>query len=369
VILFILISADYYPLEKGGIMNRYSFLIPVFIVSLVAAGFPQSLTVSFKFAGVTRNYLMHVPTGELSSPPLLIMLHGHGMDAASQESSSKFYTIADREKFIVAYPNAISNNWDQSDTSKDFPFVLAIIDSIDAKYNIDRNRIYVAGFSQGAGMSQSFGCKYSNVFAAMAAGSGRLSGTCTLKRPVPVFMSFGTKSDIYTPTAFMASVTSWVQYDSLSATPNVTRPYPSSNSKSVITRLTYGPGKNGVLIVVDSAHDGGHEWPMDTITEVNNSEEVWAFFKQFSLSSATGVSKQKVPAAHTCFSATYCSGIVRLQGVGEKGRVCVIDTKGRVITTAIAVQRQFAFKDKPCGVYMVIVSGNDRLITLRMVIP
>ena len=292
------------------------------------------------------------------------------MDAASQESSSQFYPIADREKFIVAYPNAISMNWDQSDTSEDFPFVLAIIDSIDARYHIDRSRVYVAGFSQGAAMSQSFGCKYSDVFAAMAAGSGTLSGTCALKRPVPVFMSFGTGADIFPPATFMASVTAWASYDSIPITTlKVTRPYPPSNPKSVITRLTYGPGKNGVLIVVDSAQGGGHEWPMDTITKVNNSEEVWAFFKQFSIGPATAIRQQTIPEARDCFSATCRAGIVSLRGVGGKDRVRVVDTRGRLITTAIGAQRQFSFMGKPSGVYMVLVNGNDMTAALRIIVP
>jgi len=352
-------------------MNKSSVLITAFVVLLATTVFSQTMTVNFQFAGVARNYYMHVPTGLPSKPPLVVMLHGHGGNGASDESTDKWFPIADREKFIAVYPNAISGNWDQSDTSKDLPFVIAIIDSIDAKYHIDKNRIYIAGFSQGAGMSQSFGCKYSDVFAAMAAGSGGLSGTCSLKRPLPVFISFGglgAGGDMFGATAW-ASVPLWIQYDSLSATPKVTRPYPPPNTKSVITRLTYGPGKNGVLVVVDSAHGGGHEWPMDTVTKVNNSEEVWAFFKQFSLSTTTIINRQANPVKHDYLSATYSNGIVRLNGIDKTGRLQVFDIKGKLIETTIAVQHQFTFKDKPSGIYMILSNENDKLVTIKMIIP
>jgi hypothetical protein len=61
--------------------------------------------------------------------------------------------------------------------------------------------------------------------------------------------------------------------------------------------------------------------------------------------------------------------MVRLQGSGEKCLAWVIDIKGRLVAAMAAVQRQFAFKDKPSGVYMGIVSGNDMPVTLRMAVP
>jgi polyhydroxybutyrate depolymerase len=339
-------------------------------VALLAAvaGFSQTQSDTFKVAGVSRTYYMHVPTSGLSKPPLVFMLHGHGGNGVSEESGDKWFPIADREKFIAVYPNAISGNWDQSDSSKDLPFVLAILDSIDAKYHIDRNRVYVAGFSQGAAMSQTFGCKYSDVFAAMAAGSGGLSGTCKLKRPLPVFVTFGGSSDMFASAAW-SSVPLWLSYDSLPTTPKVTRPYPPTNPKSVVTRLTYGPGKNGVLIVVDSIHNDGHEWAMDTVTKVNNSEEAWAFFKQYSLNTTTVINRQSIAMSRDCFSATYRAGIVCLQGVAEKDRVQVVDTRGRLIAAGIAKQGQFTLKDKPSGIYMVMVNRNNMPVAIRMVIP
>lgn len=350
-------------------MKSLSCKIVACVVLLAAvAGFAQTQTDSFKVAGVFRTYYMHAPTSGLSKPPLVFMFHGYGGNGASEESGDKWFPIADREKFIAVYPNAIAGNWNVSTTSNDLTFILAIIDSIDAKYHIDRGRIYVAGFSQGAAMSQTCGCTHSDVFAAMAAASGGLSGTCNLKRPVPVFVAFGGSGDPFASPAW-SSVPLWLSYDSLSATPKVTSPYPSTNPKSVITRLTYGPGKNGVLIVVDSAHNGGHEWPMNTATEVNNSEEAWAFFKQFSLNAPTAVHQHSIAVSRDCFSATYRAGIVSFQGIAEKARVQVVDTRGRLIATGIPAQGQFALKDKPSGIYVVMVSRNNTPVAIRMVIP
>lgn len=347
-------------------MNRNFFLITAILVSLTSYGFSQTL--SFKVAGVTRTYLLHAPTTGLSNPPLVFMLHGRSMDGTSQEDGCKFFALADREKFIVAYPNAISGNWDVSDTSKDLTFILAIIDSINAKYHIDRNRVYVAGFSQGAAMCHTCGCVYSDVFAAIAPTSGGLNSTLKIKRSVPMFMTFGTK-DLATPATYMTSVAKWVQLDSCSPTPVITRPYPVKRTKSLVTRLTYGPNKDGTIVVADSIYTGSHEWPMDTNTRVNNSEEVWAFFKQFSLPSVTGVGRKTVSLARVAVSASYSSGIVRINGIQENCKILVMDTEGRLVTKANIVDRQFVFKNKQSGAYMVVVSGKEGSAVLRLVVP
>lgn len=345
-------------------MNRSAFLAAAFIISLSAAGFSQ--TVSFQVAGVSRSCVVHVPSG-ISKPAIVFFLHGAGGSGAGFENDTKADVVADREKFIAAYPSGISGNWDYADGSKDFTFMLALIDTIDARYHIDRNRVYVSGFSMGGGMTFALACKYADVFAAVAPVSAAGSA-CTPKRAIPVFLTFGTK-DMSPTSTYMASVNRWVIADGCPATPQVTRPYPSSNPQSVVTRLTYGPGKDGAEVVADSILGGQHGWPTDTKTSVNQADEVWAFCKKFTLNGGTAIHEQASPTVHNGISASYASGIVRLRGVGEKCQIKVFDTRGRLIATASAVQRQCTFACKPGGVYVVMVSGNGRPVALRMAAP
>jgi polyhydroxybutyrate depolymerase len=46
--------------------------------------------------------------------------------------------------------------------------MLALIDTIDARYHIDRNSVYVSGFSKGGGVTFALACKYADAFAAIA---------------------------------------------------------------------------------------------------------------------------------------------------------------------------------------------------------
>lgn len=353
-------------------MKIPGLLAVITIMFISTTAYTQTQTVNIKVAGVTRNYVLHVPSGVTGNPALVVMLHGHGMDANSQESGSKWFPMADKEKFLVAYPNAINQNWDVSGTGSDMTFILAMIDTIDAKYHIDRDRVYCAGFSQGAAMCHTCGCAHSEVFAAISPASGSLGGSCTLKRPVPVLMSFGTGGDIATPASFMTSVTKWAQLDSCPLTPKIIRPYPLTNPKSVETRIIFGPGKDGAFVIADSAHGRGHEWPMDSVNAENKTVESWAFFKQFTLKGAvTAVSRYEhhQVADFPGLKAIYSPGQIRLVGVGENVPVRVTDTRGRIVAFGNSAYGRFEFANKPSGLYIVNIKNKGASSAVRMMVP
>jgi poly(3-hydroxybutyrate) depolymerase len=319
-----------------------------------------------RIAGVNRNYIVHAPSG-LNKPALVFCIHGYDMDAASQQSYTQMDKVADREKFIVVYPNAINRSWNLSGDD-DFNFIIAIIDSIDKKYNIDRSRIYSCGFSQGGFMTFQLACRYSDIFAAIAPTSGNLQGDCTLKRPMSMRLTFGTNEGFPGGSAsFMSNVTKWVEKCNCPKTPVVTRPYPPSNPNSVVTRLYYGPCDEGTEVIADSIRTGGHEWPMNTNDRINNSEETWAFLKRFTLP-PTSVSQKPQFMKSTDISASYSSGVVQLSGVMDGSQVRVFDIKGRSITTALIKQNQFVFKDAARGIYVLLVDVNNRPEALRFAI-
>lgn len=56
-------------------MKRPILLVSAFLLA-APHGFTQTL--SLKVAGVSRSATLHVPTGSLTSPPLVFLLHGLG---------------------------------------------------------------------------------------------------------------------------------------------------------------------------------------------------------------------------------------------------------------------------------------------------
>lgn len=346
-------------------MNRQYCSAVLMLVSLSASVFAQSK--SMQIAGVSRKYIVHAPSN-LTNPPLVLNIHGYDMDAASEQSYTKMDQVADREKFIVVYPEALNRAWDLSGPN-DYAFILAIIDSIDAKYNIDKNRIYACGFSMGGFMSFQLACRYSEIFAAIAPTSGTVNGVCNPERPVPMRLIFGTNEGIATSQQFMQSVNTWLKLCNCPTTPTVTSPYPAHNSRSVVTRLHYGPCDQGTEVVVDSVRTGGHEWPMNTSDRINNSEETWAFLKKFTLQKSTETRLQKAPVMSDKVTLVSGNGMVWVQWLEINSKVTVFDTRGRCILNTISTQNMLDFKGRSSGVYVVKVTKNNRPVTLRVAVP
>src|SRR5690606_15726089 len=243
-------------------------------------------------------------------------------------------------------PNALPNgsnqqSWDMSGPN-DFAYLLAIIDSVDARHGIDRNKVYASGFSQGGFLSFQLGCRYADRFAAIAPVSGLLNGACAPKRPVPMIFTFGTNEG-FDVNGFIESGEKWVELNGCTGSPTVARPYPAGNPNSVVTRTTHTSCMQGAEVVVQSVQGGGHEWPMNTQTKVNNSEEIWAFFKKFSLSPSTALPGKPLPAMRKSLSASYSEGAVRLRGTYGQVTVRVLDYSGKLVAAGTAVDGRFAF--------------------------
>jgi len=332
------------------------------------ASLASAQTLTLKVAGASRTTTLHVPTSGLSKPALVFVLHGLGGDGPGMQSSTQMDKVADREKFVVAYPNAVGGTWDYAGAKNDYAFLKAIIDSTVARYQVDRNRVYVSGFSQGGGEAVYAAFSYPDIYAAVAPVSSVGSGAPTPKRPIPILLTFGT-NDLYTPATFMASVASWLKIDSCAATPVVARPYPATNAKSVVTRLSYGKCAQGTEIVVDSIQGGGHEWPNNTATKVNNAEEVWAFFKKFTLDRASTAVWRADLVSRGPLVVTYQEGFVQLEGVDENCQVRISDPSGRLLASSQATNGRLAFAAQPHGVYLVEAGESGERRSVRMVVP
>ncbi len=349
-------------------MHRHVFLSAAFVSSLALTGFAQTnVTLTLQVAGATRSCVVHVPSG-VEKPPLVFFVHGATGSGAGFRNDTKGDVTADREKFIAAYPSASSNGgsgtWDDMQGTGNFPFFQAVIDTLDARYKIDRNRIYMTGFSQGGFISFAAACFYSDVFAAVAPVSGHTMTSCKLKRPVPMFMTFGGNEGA---ASFLKDLDYWLNLNTCPSTSTIARPYPASNPNSKVTRVSYASCAQGASVLMDSISGQGHQWP--GTNNLNQADEVWAFFKQYSLNSATGVRLEKLGGAREAISVSYAAGIVRLNGIGDDSRVQVTDTKGRLVTTVARRQNQIAFTNMPSGLYVVAVRGSDRSVSRKILVP
>ncbi|WP_417735552.1 alpha/beta hydrolase family esterase [Rosistilla oblonga] len=167
---FAIIGAALVVMAIGGIASYAQF-------RLLAA--QTGVAVTFEHQGQTREYRLHVPesleSGELV--PLLVFLHGGGGNARLA-SVMGFSKLADREKFIVVYPNAIDKHWndgrdspmfaDQDNKVDDVDFIMQVVDRVCQKHPIDANQIFAAGVSNGGFMTQRLAMEKPETFSAIA---------------------------------------------------------------------------------------------------------------------------------------------------------------------------------------------------------
>jgi poly(3-hydroxybutyrate) depolymerase len=349
-------------------MNRHMLSIIIFMLFPTIAVFGQNkVTKTFTVGGTTHSCIWYAPSG-ISKPPVVFFVHGANGSGGGMENDTKGDAVADKEKFIAVYPSASSNGaggtWSDMSGTSNFPFFQAVIDTLDARYQIDRNKIYMTGFSQGGFISFVAGCSFSDVFAAVAPVSGHAGSSCKLKRPVPVFLTFGAQED---KTSFVNDINIWLKLDSCPSTPTITRPYPASNPQSKVTRVTYGPCAQGTYVIMDSISGQGHQWP--SASNLNQAEEVWAFFKQYSLNGNSTSARQTMFAEpREPVSVSYASGAVHIRGAGEQCRITIIDTRGRQHCAGAATHQQISFNNKQ-GVYLVLVKHNNRTVAQKILIP
>jgi polyhydroxybutyrate depolymerase len=262
-----------------------------------------------------RCYLVYAPPGldPGQTAPVVLALHGFAGNAAGFRSIAGWETIADRERFIVVYPEGSSFplRWNigpaaNIPTVDDIGYIQEVLQDLSEAAAIDSQRIYLTGFSNGGGMAHRIACQLSARIAAVgivdAIDAGML-GSCPAKWPVPLMAFFGAANplagldypewfqklmgvslELETPLpagAIDMWVQAWANRNGCRKGPVTTPPVGSAS----LTR--YEDCEDEADVVLYWIEGQGHSWPGgpaipmlgDSVTDFNASEVLWAFFE------------------------------------------------------------------------------------------
>ena len=185
--------------------------------ALATMPYPIGLTdATMDVNGVTRRFRVYVPNTQ-APVAIVFVLHGGGGQGAKiadpgSHPASVFTTVADREGFIVVYPEGLPGtdgnpSWNDcrsdskiSSTADDVGFLSALVTQMQSAYGLDRGQAFMAGGSNGALMTYRFADERSDLIAAIATSSGNLPaapdpGACLTgpSTQLAVLMTHGTE--------------------------------------------------------------------------------------------------------------------------------------------------------------------------------
>ncbi len=282
-----------------------------------AAQFPSE---SIEVNGIKRTYIVHMPPAYKSGTalPLVFVFHGGRTPAQNMIRYTRMNDIADREKFIVVYPQGLNNQWNDgrknAPANDDVGFIRALLDHLEATQSIDKRRIYATGISNGGMFAQRVACELAGKITAVASVAASMpedfASQCKPTAPISVLMIHGTDDPLVPynggslagstdiggrvwPVADMFRF--WAKQDRCtvqSTTEMLPDRDPSDGTR--VRHERYSPCGAGAGVELYTIEGGGHTWPASnqylperfigkTSKDIDGSEVIWQFFANHSL--------------------------------------------------------------------------------------
>ncbi|MGH2563864.1 MAG: alpha/beta hydrolase family esterase, partial [Ginsengibacter sp.] len=191
-------------------MNRLSFFIFYLFTFLFSNA--QNTDKKIIVDGLQRQYIIHLPPAfnALNKLPVIFALHGGGGTARGAVPFYNLETLADKNNFIVVYPDAVNKAWNipgmtsrvkgHDTTVNDLNFINTLLDTLITDYKADPAKVFLTGISRGAMFSYYLAEAMNARVTAIAAVCGGISQTqlpgYSFKNPVSVLMINGTKDPL-----------------------------------------------------------------------------------------------------------------------------------------------------------------------------
>jgi polyhydroxybutyrate depolymerase len=269
-----------------------------------------------------RSYLLYVPSIVSRSDekrPLVLVFHGGGGSARgiAGEVGRSLHTIADREGFIVAYPDAVNETWDfgAGEVSEaldvridDRGFFETLMDELVDTQPIDKARIFATGISRGGQASYFVACEFPD----------RIRAIAPVAMPMPAFMAdkcnardigiavlngtddplvpyYGGQIRVFRKERGLVMSTDdtidfWRQRNDCAATPSDSAVIDAVNDRTRVLRTTWEQCRQAPVILY-RIEGGGHTWPSGrqylprrsigrVSREIDGATEIWEFFSK-----------------------------------------------------------------------------------------
>lgn len=241
--------------------------------------------------GKLRDYRLFITPGlKLTAPvPLVVMLHGSPIDAQGFENVIHFDASVAKAGAIEASPNGCAGFWSYADggpKQADDDFIEHVMAQVEAKYQVDPKRVYLAGASAGSWLEYRLACDFADHITAIAsvAGTMRLEDPCTPSRPVSILEIHGTMdnqhpwegSGPHHASPVDAVIQKWRDLDGCAANATVT-------TSGITETSRWSHCQGGTVVQLARVDRGHHTWfgsDLDPIPgEPDANTLIWKFFQ------------------------------------------------------------------------------------------
>jgi polyhydroxybutyrate depolymerase len=207
--------------------------------------------------GAVWHYLVHAPASYTPDRqyPLVVVFHGSPGTPEGMVDLTKMNDVADAADFLVAYPRNMS----------DPLAVAALLDHLGPTWNVDPNRVHVAGFSRGGSLVYRLAIAMPERFGSVAPVSASRNGTISLSRPLSLITFQGTRDRLNA--AWKTTNADWDAAAGCSDESVTT--IALHDGPTAVSSKTCAAGTEHVVYSVSGM---GHTWPD------GGSEIIWEFF-------------------------------------------------------------------------------------------
>jgi polyhydroxybutyrate depolymerase len=301
-------------------------------------------------AGFRRTYLLHVPEGyDAGTPlPLVVAIHGAFRSGKNLERRSGLSRLADRERFVVVYPNGIGlfgmlRHWNsghccgkaRKDDIDDVGFVTSVIEEVSRRLRVDSTRIYLVGYSNGGMLAYRIAAEKSKMIAAFSAVAATIGGKPKPdipewviprpERPVPVVVFHGRADqnvpydgaggeqdqDKATSISVTRSVSFWVERNGCDPDPTT-----SEEAAGRVVRQYWEGCNDDADVALYTLEGWKHDWPGPARTDkldeddplygFDAAEIIWEFLRRHRRDAGLAVGQAEAnPLSHN----KLCSGM------------------------------------------------------------
>ena len=260
-----------------------------------------AMSANLNVNGVSRRYVLMRPSVVVRGAPLLMLLHPNGTAPEVMANLTMVADFAATQGFWAVMPEAIGGQWKDdpsTGSADDVKFISALIDTLSAQ-GVDATRVYAAGYSSGAFMSERLACELSDKIAAFGIDAATLrrglSSVCAPAKQRPKMYFLGT-ADTIVPydgafagtAAAMASAADtmnfWVRQQKCGGV--LANSLPDRVNDGTTVQLTQFTGcANGTALQLYTIYGGGHAWPggltslagMATTQDISATGLIWRF--------------------------------------------------------------------------------------------